>query len=147
MKLQLALAGLGIALVAVSVNANGGDLPAAVEVKAATTRDAMPAVVTSRSGLESLSPGNRLIAEALYNAQKVGALNGRQPWSLERVAMARTSGSNWGEVFQHMKQDGLVEAETLGQVVTWYQYNQVTRLHPAQDTAASMVGMTAPTTK
>jgi hypothetical protein len=145
-KLQLALAGLGIALVAVSVQANGGDLPAAVEIKAATTRDAMPAVVTSR-GVETLSPGNRLIAEALYSAQKVGALSGRQPWSLERVATARTGGSNWGEVFQQMKRDGLVEAETLGQVVTWYQYNQATRLHPAQDTAASTVGMTAPAAK
>lgn len=143
MKLQLALAGLGIALVAVSVHANGGELPA-VEVKASTTRDAMPAVATSR-GLESLSPGNRLIAQALYNAQKASTLNGRQPWSLERVAMARTGGSNWGEVFQQMKQDGLVEAQTLGQVVTWYQYHQVTPLRPTQDTAASLAGMTTPT--
>jgi hypothetical protein len=144
-KLQLALAGLGIALIAVSVQANGGDLPAAVEVKASTTRDAVPAVVTSR-GLEGLSPGNRLIAQALYSAQKAGALSGRQPWSLERVATARTGGSNWGEVFQQMKQDGLVEAETLGQVVTWYQYHQVTPLRPTQDTAASVAGMTTPAT-
>jgi hypothetical protein len=142
-KLQLALAGIGIALVAVSVHANGGDLPAAVEVKASTTRDAMPAVVTWR-GLEGLSPGNRLIAQALYNAQKAGTLNGRQPWSVERVATARAGGSNWGEVFQQMKQDGLVEAETLGQVVTWYQYHQVTPLRPVQDTAASVAGMTTP---
>ena len=144
MKLHLALAGLGVALVAVSVHANGGDLPAAVEVKASATRDAIPAVVTSR-GLEGLSPGNRLIAQALYSAQKAGALGGRLPWSLERVAMARTGGNNWGEVFQQMKRDDLVEAETLGQVVTWYQYHQVTPLRPAQDTAASVAGMKAPT--
>lgn len=143
MKLHLALAGLGIALVAVSVHANGGDLPAAVEVKAATARDAAPAVATSR-GLESLSPGNRLIAQALFNAQKAGTPSGRQPWSLERVASARAGGGNWGGVFQQMKQDGLVEAETLGQVVTWYQYHQVTSLRPAPDTAASVAGMTTP---
>ena len=143
MKLQLALAGLGIALVAVSVHANGGELPAALEVKASVPQgQGAPAVVLR--GLDSLSPGNRLIAQALYSAQKAAPANGRQPWSLERVAMARTAGGNWGEVFQTMKRDGLIEAETLGQVVTWYQYHQVTPVRASQDTAASLVGVTTP---
>ena len=34
---------------------------------------------------------------------------------------------NWmATAVQQMKQEGLLEAETLGQVVTWYQYHQAT---------------------
>jgi hypothetical protein len=144
-KLRLALAGLGLALLAASVRANGADMPAAVDAQASITRDATPAVVTSR-GLEGLSPGNRLIAQALFNAQKAVTVGGRHAWSLERVAVARTGGSNWGEVFQQMKRDGLIEAETLGQVVTWYQYHQATTQAPPagamRDAAAAVAGVT-----
>jgi hypothetical protein len=146
LKIELALAGIGVALFAVSVQANGGDLPTAVEFK---TPAVMTAPVSSTSisspisapisapamsarGLDELSPGNRLIAQALYSAQKAATTSGRQPWSLERVAVSRASGRNWGDVFQQMKQDGLIEAETLGQVVTWYQYHNVTPIRAAR---------------
>lgn len=143
MKLQVALAGIGIGLVAVSVHAMGGDLPTGADIKPAVVRDAVSNVVAPvRGAYEGLSPGNRLIAQALYNAQKSGTATGRQPWSLERVAAARVGGQNWGEVFRQMKQDGLVEAETLGQVVTWYQYHQVTRAQTTRDSAASVAGVT-----
>lgn len=142
MKLQLAMAGIGFALIAVSVHANGGDLPAVVDAKAAVVRsDAVPSAAAVRS-YDQLSPGNRLIAQALYNAQKAGSATGRQPWSLERVAVARAGGQNWGDVFRQMKQEGLLEAETLGQVVTWYQYHQVTPVQAKRDSAASFAGVT-----
>jgi hypothetical protein len=75
---------------------------------------------------DTLSPGNRLIAEALFAAQ--ATLPGAQsvtPWPLERIAASRNAGQNWGEVFQQMKTANLLQADTLGQVVTWYQYNYV----------------------
>jgi hypothetical protein len=66
-----------------------------------------------------------LIAQALYRAQKSATVSGVQAWSLERIALERAGGRHWGEVFQQLKRDGLVEAETLGQVVTWFQYHNV----------------------
>lgn len=137
MKVELALAGIGIALCAVSVHANGGDMPSVVELKPSPISTG-PA--TTR-GLDGLSPGNRLIALALYSAQKSAATTGHQPWSLERVAVARVGGRNWGDVFQEMKQDGLVEAETLGQVVTWYQYHNVTPVQATQEPISSVAGV------
>jgi hypothetical protein len=137
LKLEWALAGIGIALCAVSVQANGGDLPSTVELKPSPVSTA-PA--TTR-GLDGLSPGNRLIAQALYSAQKSATVTGRQPWSLDRVAVARAGGRNWGDVFQEMKQNGLLEAETLGQVVTWYQYHSVTPTQAPQQPISSVVGV------
>jgi len=136
-KVELALAGIGIALCAVSVQANGGDLPSAVDLKPSPISTAP----TVTRGLDGLSPGNRLIAQALYSAQKSTAVTGRQPWSLERVAVARAAGRNWGDVFQEMKQDGLLEAETLGQVVTWYQYHNVTPVQATQEPISSVAGV------
>ena len=75
---------------------------------------------------DKLSPGNRLIAEALFAAQSGADSTDRGPWSLERIASARMEGHNWGDIFQQMKAESLLQAETLGQVVTWYQYNYVT---------------------
>ncbi|MFN4283879.1 MAG: hypothetical protein ACK4NA_14675 [Alphaproteobacteria bacterium] len=72
--------------------------------------------------IESLSPGNRLIAEALFAAQAPDA-QGRASWSLTKIAAERGAGQNWGDVFHRMKSENLLRADTLGQVVTWYQYN------------------------
>lgn len=140
MKREWALAAFGLALAAASVQANGGDLPKVVDAKSVRADSAVAAPAAAR-GLEELSPGNRLIAQALYNAQKAGSVTGRKPWSLERVAQARAGGRNWGQIFQQMKQEGLVEAETLGQVVTWYQYHQVTPAGGPQDPVPSLAVM------
>jgi len=136
-KIELALAGIGIALCAVSVQANGGDLPGAIELRTSPVSMAPAAART----LEGLSPGNRLIAQALYSAQKSSGATGHQPWTLTRVALARAGGRNWGDVFQQMKQEGVMEAETLGQVVTWYQYHNVTPVRARTEPAASVAGV------
>jgi hypothetical protein len=74
------------------------------------------------SAISELSPGNRLIAEALFAAQSPDAA-GQASWSLARIAASRGAGLSWGEVFQQMKDENLLRAQTLGQAVTWYQYN------------------------
>lgn len=91
-----------------------------------------PVAIASRAAgpADSLSPGNRLIAEALFAAQRASVAEGPKaeglaPWPMERIATSRLEGQNWGEVFQQMKGANLLQAETLGQVVTWYQYNYV----------------------
>lgn len=116
MKRALELLGIGCLLCAISVQVNGGDLPSAVE-NGSSLVSTSPVSASAR-GLEGLSPGNRLIAQALHAAQTSTTLTGHQPWSLERISLARASGRHWGEVFQQLKRNGLVEAETLGQVVS-----------------------------
>ena len=137
MRIELASAVIGIACFALSAQANGGEVPSLLEHNNPSISHSPVATAPSR-GLDGLSPGNRLIAQALYHAQKSTAVTGHQSWSLERIAMARAGGRNWGDVFQQLKDDGLVEAETLGQVVTWYQYHNMAPIRSAQDPGASV---------
>ncbi len=60
----------------------------------------------------ALSPGNRAIANALYEAQR-----GPFRWTRNQIATARLSGEGWGEIFHEMRSDGLVHAKSLGQVI------------------------------
>ena len=77
------------------------------------------ASVPSPSAFESLSPGNKRIATALFEAQNTSA-NNATPMTLEQIAQERRSGRKWGDVFQAMKSQGLIQAETLGQVLGRY---------------------------
>jgi hypothetical protein len=73
----------------------------------------------SPNAFESLSPGNKRIATALFEAQTTTA-GGITPMTLEQIAQERRSGRKWGDVFQAMKSQGLIQAETLGQVLGRY---------------------------
>jgi hypothetical protein len=77
------------------------------------------ASVPSPSAFESLSPGNKRIATALFEAQNT-TTSGATPMTLEQIAQERRSGRKWGDVFQDMKSQGLIQAETLGQVLGRY---------------------------
>ncbi|HEY7539328.1 MAG TPA: hypothetical protein VIF11_04265 [Methylomirabilota bacterium] len=77
------------------------------------------ASVPSTSAYESLSPGNKRIATALFEAQSTPA-GSAASMTLEQIAQERRSGRKWGDVFQDMKSQGLIEAETLGQVLGRY---------------------------
>ena len=77
------------------------------------------ASVPSRNAFESLSPGNKRIATALFEAQNT-TTSGATPMTLEQIAQERRSGRKWGDVFQDMKSQGLIQAETLGQVLGRY---------------------------
>ena len=72
----------------------------------------------SPTAFESLSAGNKRIATALFEAQTTA--NGATPMTLEQIAQERRSGRKWGDVFQAMKSQGLIQAETLGQVLGRY---------------------------
>jgi hypothetical protein len=75
--------------------------------------------VASAPTYESLSPGNKRIAVALFEAQKSSAQN-VTPLTLDQIAQERRSGKSWGDVFQTMKSQGLIDAETLAQVLGRY---------------------------
>ena len=80
-----------------------------------------PAVtsVPVSSAYDSLSPGNKRIAVALFEAQKSSAQD-LTPLTLDQIAHERRSGKSWGDVFQTMKSQGLIDAETLAQVLGRY---------------------------
>jgi len=69
----------------------------------------------------ALSPGNQIIARALYDAQRPGPgrTGATALWSLDRIAAAE--GDGWGAVFRRMKAAGLISSRSLGQVVNAYQ--------------------------
>lgn len=77
------------------------------------------ASVPAPSAFDSLSPGNRRIATALFEAQNTAASDAT-PMTLEQIAKEHRSGRKWGDVFQAMKSQGLIQAETLGQVLGRY---------------------------
>jgi len=66
----------------------------------------------------SLSQGNKRIATALFEAQNT--TSGVTTMTLEQIAQENRSGRKWGDVFRDMKSQGLIEAETLGQVLGRY---------------------------
>lgn len=73
--------------------------------------------------LETLSPGDRVIARALFDAQAVApakSTGASGVWSLRRIATERAAGTGWGDIFDRMKSAGLLRAADLGEVVERY---------------------------
>jgi len=97
--IPLVLVGVGITTIAY-----GGDLKAG--------SGAMPEV----GAFDALSPGNKKIAEALFNGQIVTA-DGKAPLSLDLIAASKQR-DGWGRIFRELKADGLIEAKNLGELMS-----------------------------
>jgi hypothetical protein len=105
-------------------------------------------VATTPVGAQSLAPdgaysrlsaGNQKIALALFDAQAhvTPGSNGAssasssttsgatapaaKPMTLDQIAAQKQGGHAWGEIFQTMRDQGLVQEKNLGQVVSKYQ--------------------------
>jgi hypothetical protein len=106
-------------------------------------------VATTPVGAQSLAPegaysrlsaGNQKIALALFDAQQAhmpgsnGTSSGNatapatsattpaaKPMTLDQIAAQKQGGHPWGEIFQTMRDQGLVQEKNLGQVVSKYQ--------------------------
>jgi hypothetical protein len=105
----VAAAGLGI-LVLVAAGATSAEAQSKPEPEVAS--------IPPKSAYASLSAGNKRIATALFEAQTTAS--GATPMTLEQIAQEHRSGRKWGDVFQAMKSQGLIEAATLGQVLGRY---------------------------
>ena len=71
----------------------------------------------TQTGLyDQLSSGNQKIAEALFQAQQGGGATAS--WSIEDIALVKRQGSEWGNVFRRMKEDGLLLEKNLGQIIS-----------------------------
>ncbi len=78
------------------------------------TEDAGTAAVTGL--FDGLSPGNRMIAKSLFDAQRID--DGDTAWTLDGIALAKQDGTGWGNVFKQMKEEGLVPEKNLGRIVS-----------------------------
>ncbi len=63
-----------------------------------------------------LSPGDQKIARALFEAQQMGAKSAA-PWSLEKIAGARTDSDGWTPVLWTMRRKGLITQKELGEIM------------------------------
>lgn len=91
--------------------------------------------IARHAAFAALSPGNQIIARALYRAQRAApeGAGPATPWGLDRIATGGGS-EGWEAVFQRMKTDGLISSESLGQVVNTYQATRpVAQFTPSHD--------------
>jgi hypothetical protein len=106
------LTGLGAFILAAATGASADPPPMPAPSPTVTA-------APSPGAYELLSPGNKRIAVALFEAQKSSTADAR-PLTLDQIAHERRSGKSWGEVFQALKAQGLIDAETLAQVLGRY---------------------------
>lgn len=83
----------------------------------------------------TLSPDDQKIAQALFEAQKTGLPPGTTPMTLEHIVALKRAGQGWGELFHRMKEQGLVDAKNLGQVVSAFNHRH--RITPAGEPATA----------
>ena len=79
---------------------------------------------------ERMSPGNQKVARALFDAQAAaftpappGSASARtaRMLTLDEIAAQKQRAQGWGQVFQAMRSQGLVQETSLGQVVSRYE--------------------------
>ena len=94
----------------------------------ATTASPANAQATADGAYAKLSTGNAKIARALFDAQvKTPAPSAARMLTLDQLAALKQNGQSWGQIFQSMKAQGLVQDKNLGQVVTRAEQPQAPR--------------------
>jgi hypothetical protein len=82
---------------------------------------------------ERMTPGNQKVARALFDAQAAvftpapgGSSGARTPrtLTLDEIAAQKQANRGWGQVFQALRAQGLVQETSLGQVVTRYEHQR-----------------------
>jgi hypothetical protein len=99
---------------------------APAEPPSRTTPPTTMASAPSHGAYELLSPGHKRIAAALFEAQK-SPTGDAAPLTRDQIAEERRSGKSWGDVFQTMKSQGLIQAESLAQVLGRYNRSRHSR--------------------
>ena len=80
---------------------------------------AMEQQASSTGAYARLSPDDRRVAQALFEAQAAAFRPTTAPrLSLEQIAARRHKGEPWAEVFKAMKADGVVTDASLGQTLS-----------------------------
>jgi len=88
---------------------------------------------TNLKAYNSLSPGNQMIARALFSTQVSSSTSAStKPLTLNQIATMKESGKGWAEIFEGMKAQGRLQDKTLGQVVS--RYNRLQRVNASEIT-------------
>jgi hypothetical protein len=113
---------------------NGSALAGFLLLFGAMSASPTSAQVPSVTGaFERMTPGNQKVARALFDAQSAvftpappGTAGARtpRPLTLDEIAAQKKGSQGWGQVFQAMRSQGLVQETTLGQVVTRYEHQR-----------------------
>jgi hypothetical protein len=113
---------------------NGSALAGFLLLFGAMSASPTSAQVPSVNGaFERMTPGNQKVARALFDAQAAaftpappGISSARAPrtLTLDEIAAQKQGSQGWGQVFQAMRAQGLVQETTLGQVVTRYEHQR-----------------------
>jgi hypothetical protein len=109
----------------------------------ATTASPANAQATADGAYAKLSTGNAKIARALFDAQ-VKTPSSAKLLTLDQLAAQKQGGQSWGQIFQSMKTQGLVQDKNLGQVVTRAQQQQQPRA--TAEASASLAHTSDPVT-
>jgi hypothetical protein len=81
---------------------------------------------------ERMSPGNQKVARALFDAQAAvftpapsgAGERSARALTLDEIAAQKQGTRGWGQIFQAMRSQGLVQETSLGQVVTRYEHQR-----------------------
>jgi hypothetical protein len=111
---------------------NGSALAGFLLLFGAMSASPTSAQVPSAAGaFERMTPGNQKVARALFDAQAAnstpappGSSSARRALTLDEIAAQKQGNQGWGQVFQAMRSQGLVQETTLGQVVTRYEHQR-----------------------
>lgn len=114
---QLRSVGAAVALAAMASQAQA-QTATTTTTTSPSTSTATPAPTSSVTGAyDRLSPGNKRVADALFDGQAIPPTGG-EAWSLDKIAASHQDGRGWGEVFKDMKAQGLTDAKNLGELVS-----------------------------
>jgi hypothetical protein len=85
---------------------------------------AMTAIAQTEPGgaFDKLSPGNRKVARALFEAQTSPPLPGTRRLPLDQIAAQKQSGEGWGGIFRSMKSQRLIQSRTLGRAISSFEH-------------------------
>ncbi len=93
----------------------------AIAMTAFAVATAAAQTTTTQGAFDELSPGNQKIAQALCDGQPGGCPQtssaGQKTLTRDQIA-AMKQHQGWGEIFKHMKEQGLVQEKNLGQVIS-----------------------------
>lgn len=102
-----------------------------------------PSQAPVEGAYERLSPGHRLIARALFEAQMVPgptARRGARTLTLDEISARKQSGEGWGRIFNDMQARGLVRERSMLDLLSRHERAQAPAAVAASVAPAALAG-------
>lgn len=131
---------IGLSLIGIVMTMGVAETQTTTPTPSGSALPVQSAAATSTTGaFDKLSPGNQIIARALFDAQRSSATlvaprgsssTLSKTLSLDDIAAMKQGGRGWGEIFQELKSQGVIQQKNLGQVVSEFNHQQRTPSTP-----------------